>query len=326
MTVRYCSILNISQFQTSTHSYLSVTSRTSPLLGPTDFTIPPIGPTSVPFFLYIQNALKGTSNWNYLCQLLVALKTTTDKTHRSIVLQEASNVCHLKYIRAKATLKRQMSMESVHSWRKSGSCWFKRISKEFENGDTRMVVKKKPEILAAGAELRLRRRWSEQVYVAGGAELEEDVKQLNPDTNIPRFVMPPDDNVNTGMEKIEILLFEDYMVWTTSFEIRSLYLDLVEDCIAMVHAQSVALAEEEAERKVKDKLKSEYIPFPQETPNVPGVSMRERRQKRKPDRRLYLGTHTPRLFPRPSPLRRLRSLFNTVRRGQVSRVYLTGYL
>ncbi|KAI0426749.1 hypothetical protein F5Y09DRAFT_333907 [Xylaria sp. FL1042] len=91
----------------------------------------------------IHNAVKGAAIWNYTCQLLELLEASTDKSHRAIILQEISNVCHLEYGRAQAILKRQMSIAS-------GGRWFKRVSNAYDNGNARIVLKSKPETLAAG--------------------------------------------------------------------------------------------------------------------------------------------------------------------------------
>ncbi|KAI0904173.1 hypothetical protein F4823DRAFT_615865 [Ustulina deusta] len=93
----------------------------------------------------IHNAVKGAANWNYMCQLLELLRTSTDKSHRAIILQEIANVCHLEYSRAQAILKRQMSIAS-------GARWFKRVSNAYDNGNARITLKGKPETLAAGDE------------------------------------------------------------------------------------------------------------------------------------------------------------------------------
>ncbi|KAI1738243.1 hypothetical protein F4680DRAFT_426560 [Xylaria scruposa] len=89
----------------------------------------------------VHNAVKGATIWNYLCRLLELLRTSTDKSHKQIILQEISNVCHLEYSRVQAILKRQMSIAS-------GSRLFKRVSNTYDNGNARMIVKGKPEALA----------------------------------------------------------------------------------------------------------------------------------------------------------------------------------
>ncbi|TGJ87658.1 hypothetical protein E0Z10_g1154 [Xylaria hypoxylon] len=91
----------------------------------------------------IHNSVRGAAIWNYVCRLLELPKTSTDKSHRTIILQEISNVCHLEYSRAQAILKRQMSIAS-------SSRWFKRVSNAYDNGNARIILKGKPEALAGG--------------------------------------------------------------------------------------------------------------------------------------------------------------------------------
>ncbi|KAI1195879.1 hypothetical protein F5X97DRAFT_306986 [Nemania serpens] len=95
----------------------------------------------------IHNAVRGAATWNYMCRLLQLLKTTAEKSHREIVLQELSNACHFEYTRVQAILKRQMSIAS-------GARWFRRVSGAYENGNARIALKGKPEALA-GADQQL---------------------------------------------------------------------------------------------------------------------------------------------------------------------------
>ncbi|KAI1345760.1 hypothetical protein F5Y01DRAFT_46007 [Xylaria sp. FL0043] len=91
----------------------------------------------------IHNAVKGAATWNYTCRLLELLEASASKSHRTLILQEISNVCHFEYGRAQAILKRQMSIAS-------GGRWFKRVSNAYDNGNARVVLKGEPETLAAG--------------------------------------------------------------------------------------------------------------------------------------------------------------------------------
>ncbi|KAI0859035.1 hypothetical protein F4860DRAFT_281054 [Xylaria cubensis] len=95
------------------------------------------------FLDMMHSTVRGIAVWHYICQLLELLGTSADKSHRQILLQEISNVCHLEYNRLKAILKRQMST-------RTGASWFKRISNSYENGNARIVLKGNPEIRARG--------------------------------------------------------------------------------------------------------------------------------------------------------------------------------
>jgi hypothetical protein len=88
----------------------------------------------------IHSNVKAAAVWNYMGRLLEHLKSSTDKSHRAVYLQEISNVCHLEYSRAQALLKRHMSIGS-------GSKWFKRVSNASDNGNARIILKGKPESL-----------------------------------------------------------------------------------------------------------------------------------------------------------------------------------
>ncbi|KAJ2969170.1 hypothetical protein NUW58_g10050 [Xylaria curta] len=93
------------------------------------------------FFDTIHNAVKAVAVWNYLCRLLELLDNSTEKFQRETILQEVSNVCSLEYGRVQAILKRQMSIAS-------GSRLFKRVSNAYDNGNARIILKGKPEVLA----------------------------------------------------------------------------------------------------------------------------------------------------------------------------------
>ncbi|KAI0467412.1 hypothetical protein F4859DRAFT_518105 [Xylaria cf. heliscus] len=88
----------------------------------------------------VHHAVRGAAIWNYLCQLLELLKTTTDTSCRQSILREIFNVCHLEYSRVQAMFKRQMSM-------KFSSLYFKRVSSTYDNGN-RVVLISEPEVLA----------------------------------------------------------------------------------------------------------------------------------------------------------------------------------
>ncbi|RYP46775.1 hypothetical protein DL768_007064 [Monosporascus sp. mg162] len=88
----------------------------------------------------VHSAVKSAAIWNYMCRLLEILKVLTDKSHRAIVLQEISNLCHMEYTRAQAIFKRHVST-------RTGSKWFKRVSNAYDNGNARVTMKGNPELL-----------------------------------------------------------------------------------------------------------------------------------------------------------------------------------
>jgi hypothetical protein len=92
------------------------------------------------FLEAVHSAIKGAAIWNYMCRLLELLETSADKSHRAIILQEVSNICHLEYTRVQALFKRHVSTAS-------GSKWFKRVSNVYDNGNARVTMKGDPELL-----------------------------------------------------------------------------------------------------------------------------------------------------------------------------------
>ncbi|KAI1748624.1 hypothetical protein F4782DRAFT_542671 [Xylaria castorea] len=99
------------------------------------------------FLDMIHNAVRGAAIWNYIYRLLDLFETSPDKSDRHIILQEFTNMCHLEYSRLKAILKRQMSV-------REGAKWFNRIPNSYENGNARIALKRKPEVLARGDKQR----------------------------------------------------------------------------------------------------------------------------------------------------------------------------
>ncbi|CAJ2502431.1 Uu.00g098250.m01.CDS01 [Anthostomella pinea] len=95
---------------------------------------------SAAFFEAVHSAVKGPAIWDYMCRLLELLKSSTDKSHREIILQEVSNLCHLEYSRVQALLKRHVASGT-------GLKWFKRVSNVYDNGNVRVSMKGKPESL-----------------------------------------------------------------------------------------------------------------------------------------------------------------------------------
>ncbi|GAW19630.1 hypothetical protein ANO14919_091180 [Xylariales sp. No.14919] len=287
----------------------------------------------------IHNSVKGAAIWNYMCRLLELLKTSTDKAHRAVILQELSNVCHLEYSRAQAMFKRQVSIAS-------GSRWFKRISNVHDNSNSRIILRGKPEALAAGDQqvhclLRLCQadvtaskavewltklselhsshpgkrddlhpgeiealgdlavivafiqslsstismpafnRKKGQQFVAGAAELEDELNQVKPEIDLSDFVVPIDNLLEPGVTEGALKAFDKFIEEKTGTKIGFLYLDLIDHCIARLHEQLTALTQAEAVKKTGKEVKSEYIPFPPEPPKAPDVRVQERRQKEK---------------------------------------------
>ncbi|GAP91817.1 putative ipa protein [Rosellinia necatrix] len=91
----------------------------------------------------VHNGVRGAATWDYICQTLELLKSSPEKSHREIILQEISNACHFEYRRAQAVLRRQMSIVFRYSW-------FKRVSNVYDNGNARIILNGKPEDLAGG--------------------------------------------------------------------------------------------------------------------------------------------------------------------------------
>ncbi|KAI0439654.1 hypothetical protein F4803DRAFT_568229 [Xylaria telfairii] len=95
------------------------------------------------FLDMMHSFVKGAAIWNYICRLLEILEESTEKSHRHMVLQELSNVTYLEYGRVQSVLRRQMFRDR----------WFKRITNAKDNGNVRIVLKGKPEVLADGDQL-----------------------------------------------------------------------------------------------------------------------------------------------------------------------------
>ncbi|KAH9888737.1 hypothetical protein F4778DRAFT_773521 [Xylariomycetidae sp. FL2044] len=88
----------------------------------------------------VDSAIKSAAVWDYMCQLLSLFRDSSEKSHRVVLLQEISNLCHLEYNRVQALLKRHVSTGI-------GTKWFKRISDVQDNGNPRINMKGKPDIL-----------------------------------------------------------------------------------------------------------------------------------------------------------------------------------
>lgn len=93
-------------------------------------------------FEAVFSAVKAAAIWTYLYRLLQLLQSSTDKTHRAILLQEISNTCHLEYSRTQSLLKRYLQ-----SGAGSGAKYFKRVSNVYDSGHARVSMKIKPEEL-----------------------------------------------------------------------------------------------------------------------------------------------------------------------------------
>ncbi|KAK1993732.1 hypothetical protein LX36DRAFT_242556 [Colletotrichum falcatum] len=87
----------------------------------------------------IHNAVKEAAVWDYIHQLLARLETlNNDKAHRTIILQEISNVCQLAYVSAQGLFKR-------HIQSKTGAKWYKRVSNASDSaGNARVTLKGNP--------------------------------------------------------------------------------------------------------------------------------------------------------------------------------------
>ncbi|KAI0154705.1 hypothetical protein GGR57DRAFT_109009 [Xylariaceae sp. FL1272] len=90
----------------------------------------------------VLNAVSGAAIWNYMTRLLEILNGLTEKSARSIILQEISNLCHLDYTRNQATLKRHLATGCG-----AGPKWYRRVSNVYDNGHPRVALKGKPEEL-----------------------------------------------------------------------------------------------------------------------------------------------------------------------------------
>ncbi|KAI0509564.1 hypothetical protein F5B22DRAFT_657949 [Xylaria bambusicola] len=99
---------------------------------------------SVSFFDAIHDAVKHTTIWNYLSEILVLFYTKyTGDAQSTIILQEIASVCDLEFNRTQTILKRQMSTT------KNGHRFFKRIANTYDNGNARIVLKGRPQTLAS---------------------------------------------------------------------------------------------------------------------------------------------------------------------------------
>ncbi|PLB45801.1 hypothetical protein P170DRAFT_512426 [Aspergillus steynii IBT 23096] len=84
--------------------------------------------TSASTFEAVHSSIKDAAIWKYLARLLGLLNiSTADKTHRTLVLQELSNICQLELTRAQALFKRYVQIGT-------GSKWFKRNSNSSNSG------------------------------------------------------------------------------------------------------------------------------------------------------------------------------------------------
>ncbi|KAL2107278.1 hypothetical protein VUR80DRAFT_5445 [Thermomyces stellatus] len=94
---------------------------------------------SATFFEVIHEAIRAAAHWNYIARLLELLQSPADKLHRTIILQELANMCHLEYARAQATFKRHVQIGT-------GSKHFRRVSNALDKaGNARVAMEGKPE-------------------------------------------------------------------------------------------------------------------------------------------------------------------------------------
>ncbi|KAJ5577663.1 uncharacterized protein N7459_006627 [Penicillium hispanicum] len=94
-------------------------------------------------FEAIHSSIKDAAIWSYLTRLLETLNNPSDdKTYRTLILQEISNICQLELSRAQALFKRYVQLGA-------GSKWFKRTSNAHEiTGNPRVALKGNLEALA----------------------------------------------------------------------------------------------------------------------------------------------------------------------------------
>ncbi|KAL0935500.1 ipa protein [Colletotrichum truncatum] len=86
----------------------------------------------------VHNAVSGAAIWAYIEQLLLRLESPgSDKSYRSLILQEITNICNFEFTRAQSLLKRHVAKNSN---------LFKRISNTFDKaGNARLTMKAKPD-------------------------------------------------------------------------------------------------------------------------------------------------------------------------------------
>lgn len=92
----------------------------------------------------VHNAIKATAIWEYMSRLIELLEDSTEKKHRSLVLQEISNLSQLEYTRTQNLFRRHVSTVGG-----SSSKWFMRVSNAYDNGNARVKLKGKPETSAS---------------------------------------------------------------------------------------------------------------------------------------------------------------------------------
>ncbi|EFQ29397.1 hypothetical protein CGRA01v4_05158 [Colletotrichum graminicola] len=90
-------------------------------------------------FDVLHNAVTEAAIWDYIHQLLARLEAlNNDKAHRTILLQEISNVCQLAYVSAQGLFKRNIQV-------KTGAKWYKRVSNAYDSaGNARVTLKGNP--------------------------------------------------------------------------------------------------------------------------------------------------------------------------------------
>ncbi|KAK2022527.1 hypothetical protein LX32DRAFT_710102 [Colletotrichum zoysiae] len=87
----------------------------------------------------LHNVVKEAAGWDYIHQLLARLETILESNaHRTILLQEISNICQLAYSSAQGLFKR-------HIQSSTGVKWYKRVSNAYDNaGNARVTLKGNP--------------------------------------------------------------------------------------------------------------------------------------------------------------------------------------
>ncbi|KAJ4287917.1 hypothetical protein N0V88_007537 [Collariella sp. IMI 366227] len=229
----------------------------------------------------VHGAVKAAATWSYIARLVELLKQhNTDKTLRSIILQEISNACHFEYNRAHALLKR-------HVWTGAGSKLFKRQSgasakvgnpslsmkgnavaltradpqlehlereklegREIEAlSNLAVVVSFIQDVARTGALPSLSRK-NGTTFVAKSEELETELNQLRPQLKLHEFVLPTVKLLRPGMAESALEKLNQFIVDKTGTKLGFLYQDLVEDCLADLDEQL-----QQAKRKQKDKTR-----------------------------------------------------------------------
>lgn len=91
-------------------------------------------------FEVIHSSVIGIAIWDIISALLQNFVDPSDDAEQDIISQEISNICHYEYNRVRKDFKRFVQIGS-------GSKYFRRLSKVFDNGAPRVVLKPIPDRL-----------------------------------------------------------------------------------------------------------------------------------------------------------------------------------